>query len=565
MEASFRFLAGNPFILLFLVVGVAVALGRVTVRGHGVGMVAPAIVVGIGIAALASTYGVTLRMDDFTKSLFYALLMYGVGLQVGPSLMNSLDEDEVRFAALAVLCSFLGLVLAAGLARLFDLPPGAAAGILAGAMTIPAAIGSAEQAVTSRVVALPQSVSVEQVSSMIALSYGVTYIYGTAGILLLGKYLPKWWGVDVGVAARAVEDHLGVRHLDEAGLSGYRPGGIRAYRVTNPETAGTTIAQFRSRYPMYRVVNVVQGNTALAVDADVVLERGTVVALGGRLEDLPERIGLVGPEVADQRALNVPLDHAEVLVTNHEVFGRPLRDFRNEEFSGEVTLVKMERGGQPFPMGPDTTVRRMDVLHFAGIRSAVCKAGAFFGRMARANSSTDLLTLAIGMILGLLIGKVTLQVWGAALGLGNAGGLLVSGVIVSLLLSRLRFLGDTPKAARNFLHDLGLIVFAAIVAINAGAALVNLLSGPMLLYIFVAGFIVCTVPPVVAWAVGFHLFKINAAVLAGSIGGARAHAGPARHASLETGSAVPWIGFPVSYAVSSVLLTAFGYVSMVLP
>ena len=31
---------------------------------------------------------------------------------------------------------------------------------------------------------------------MIALSYGITYIWGTVGIILITKYLPKWWGVD---------------------------------------------------------------------------------------------------------------------------------------------------------------------------------------------------------------------------------------------------------------------------------------------------------------------------------------------------------------------------------
>jgi len=39
--------------------------------------------------------------------------------------------------------------------------------------------------------------------------------------------------------------------------------------------------------------------------------------------------------------------------------------------------------------------------------------------------------------------------------------------------------------------------------------------------------------------------------------------GPAREAATEIGRTVPWIGFPVGYAVSGVLLTVFGYVAMV--
>jgi putative transport protein len=564
MEAFFGFLQANPYILLFFVVGMAVAIGRVTFKGYGLGMVAAAIVVGASIATAASAYGVKLQLDNFAKSLFYYLFMYGVGLRVGPSFVNSLKGDGARFAFLAVLCSVMGLILAVGTARFFDLPPGAAGGILAGAMTMSAAIGSAEQAVTAGVYQLPEGVTAEQVSSMIALSYGVTYIYGTVGIILITKYLPKWWGVDAKAAAKAYEEEFGVKNLDDAGLSGYRPGGVRAYRVTNPETAGTTVAQFRARFPMYRVVNVVQGNTALAVTPEVVLERGSVVALGGRLEDLTERMGLVGPEVADERALNIPLDQAEILVTNKGVIGRPFKEFRNEEFAGQVALTKMERGGQPFPAGLETTLQRMDVLYVAGIKSAVNKAGTFFGRIARASTSTDLLTLAGGMILGFLIGKITVNIAGSNVGLGNAGGLLVSGVIVSSLVSRLRFFGNTPNAARNILEDLGLVVFIAIVGVNAGATLLEQLTGSIALYIFLAGFITCTIPPIVVWAIGYHMFKINPAVLMGGVAGARSHSGPCREAAVEIGSTVPWIGFPVGYAVSGVLLTVFGYVAMVL-
>ena len=45
----------------------------------------------------------------------------------------------------------------------------------------------------------------------------------------------------------------------------------------------------------------------------------------------------------------------------------------------------------------------------------------------------------------------------------------------------------------------------------------------------------------------------------GGVAGARSHSGPAREASAEIQSSVPWIGFPVGYAVSSILLTVFGY------
>ena len=64
---------------------------------------------------------------------------------------------------------------------------------------------------------------------------------------------------------------------------------------------------------------------------------------------------------------------------------------------------------------------------------------------------------------------------------------------------------------------------------------------------------------------GFLQFvKTNLAVLGGGGAGSRSHSGPSREAAKEIGSSVPWVGFPVGYAVSGVLLTVFGYFAMVL-
>ncbi|MBN8941100.1 MAG: transporter [Rhizobiales bacterium] len=559
-----QFLGNNPFILLFLVVGLAVWMGGWTIKGYGLGTVAAAIIVGCGFAILGSVFGVRFHLDDFTKSLFYYLFMYGVGLRVGPSFVNGLKGDGLKFAGLAVLCSCLGLAITVLGVRLLGLPVGSAGGILAGAMTMSAAIGSAEQAVTSGAVALAAGTTAEQVSGMIALSYGITYIWGTVGIILICKYLPRWWGVDAKAAAKRYEAEHGVPNVDDAGLSGYQPFGWRAYRVESNETAGKTIAEFRKAYPEYQIDNVARGKDLIGASPDLVLQRGDVVALGGGLGPLTDHMGIIGPEVPHTHVLNIPLDQAEIVVTSKEAIGRKLREYRQTPIAGQVQLTRIERGGVPIPIGLDTELQRFDVLFLSGLKSAVDKAGQMVGRVARHSTSTDLLTLSFGMILGFLIGLIEVPAFGAAVGLGNAGGLLVSGIIVSSIVSRLRFFGNTPNAARNILEDMGLIVFVAIVGVNAGADLLSQLTGAIALKIFIVGFLACSVPPFVVWAIGFHIFRMNPALLMGGVAGARSHSGPAREAAKEIDSNVPWIAFPVGYAVSGVLLTVFGYVAMVL-
>ncbi len=564
MTAFFQFLADNPYILLFLAVGLAMWVGRFSVKGYGLGAVAAAIIVGCALSTFASLYGVKLTLDNFVKSLFYYLFMYGVGLRVGPSFVNSIKGDGVKFLVLAVVSSVLGLTLVVAGARLFDLPVGAAGGMLAGSQTMSAAIGSAEQAVTSGVVRLPEGTTAEQASAMIALSYGITYIWGTVGIILICKYLPRWWGLDAKAAAKQYEDEYGVRNVDDAGLTGYRPFGVRAYRLENRTLVGRTVGDLLREHPEYKVANVVRDGESLGSGRDTVLQKGDVVALGGRLEALTEKMGLIGPEVPDARALNIPLDSAEILVTNRAVEGKPLKEFRTADFAGQIQLGRIERAGVPIPIGLETKLQRMDVLTVAGLKGAVESAAALIGRIARPSTATDLFTLSAGMILGFLIGLIQFPAFGAKVGLGNAGGLLLSGVIVSSVASRLRFFGNTPNAARNILEDLGLIVFVVIVGINAGSSLLAQLTGALAVKIFLVGFVACTIPPFIVWAIGYHLFKINPAVLMGGVAGARSHSGPAREAAKEIDSSVPWIGFPVAYAVSGVLLTVFGYFAMML-
>src|SRR5450830_643393 len=521
MLTCFSFLKANPFILLFVVVGLSVLVGRWSFKGYGLGPVAAAIIIGCAVATWSALYGVHLELDSFTKSLFYYLFMYGVGLRVGPSFINSLKGDGLKFTVLAILSSFLGLGIVVMGTRWLGLPVGAAGGILAGSQTMSAAIGSAEQAVTSGAVHLTNGATVADATAMIALSYGITYIWGTVGIILICKYLPRWWRVDARQAAKEYEVEHGVPNVDDAGLSGYRPFGLRAYRLLNKDMDGKTIAQFRSQFSEYQIENVERGEALLGADETLVLRQGDVVALGGSLAALTEHIGLIGPEVPDARALNIPLDQADIVVTHRSAVGKALKTFSSSPIAGQVQLTGMERGGAPLPVGLETTLQRLDVLHLVGLRSAIEKASKILGPLARPSTATDLLTLSLGMILGFLIGLIQVPAFGASVGLGIAGG-------------------------------------------NAGASLLSQLNGTVALQIFLLGFVACTIPPFIVWSIGFHLMKINPAILMGGVAGARSHSGPAREAAKEIDSSVPWIGFPVAYAVSGILLTVFGYFAMVL-
>jgi putative transport protein len=619
MQPLFQWLAANSYVLLFAVLLGAVLLAKATIGGYGLGMVASAIAVGAAVSATSATMDVRLGIDGLTRSIFFYLFIYGVGLRIGPSLAHAFTGEGLKLTVLALLCSLFGLVAALLFARAWDLPAGAAGGILAGSMTMSTAIGAAEEAVRQGAFPLPAGAHFEDVSGMIALSYGLTYFWGLAGIFLVCKFLPRWWGVDIGAEAKRYEEQCGVPNVDDVGLTGYRPLTVRAYRLANDVLTGWNVKQFHVKHPQYKVMNVLRPEPArrdpvpvtqaapafhdqpmalaaaggsgitrlregdpgghlahergvlpettyvkLGAGDDVSFRQGDIITIGGRLDDLVRSAGLIGPELSDPKALNVPIDTAEIVVTNRAVEGRELIELRDAEFVGQVAIHHVERGGVPVPFGIHTRLQYLDVFFVAGIKSGVGKMAALLGRARCPGTPADLLLLSAGMFLGLAIGTLSFPLAGARVGFGNAGGLLAAGVIVSSLAARLRFFGNTPQAARNLLEDLGLVGFASILGINAGATLVAQLSGELAAKILVSGFVTCTLPPILAWAIGYHVMKINPAILVGAVAGARSQPGPACQAAKEIGSSVPWVGFPVAYAVSAVALTACGYLAMIL-
>ena len=73
----------------------------------------------------------------------------------------------------------------------------------------------------------------------------------------------------------------------------------------------------------------------------------------------------------------MPLDQAEILVTNREIVEEDARGMaRPAGFAGQVQVVGLERGGVPIPIGIKTKLQRMDILTVAGVKSAVNEVGA---------------------------------------------------------------------------------------------------------------------------------------------------------------------------------------------
>ena len=117
----------------------------------------------------------------------------------------------------------------------------------------------------------------------------------------------------------------------------------------------------------------------------------------------------------------------------------------------------------------------------------------------------------------------------------------------------------TIELVRRAKEDLGLNVFTAVLAINSGEAVHQVLTGGPFVSLLVSSTIVTSVPALVAWWVGRHLLKLNPALLMGAVAGARQNTSSMQAAEEMSESAVPGIGYPVRLAVATVALSVVAY------
>ncbi len=560
------FMARQPFLLLILVVGVGYALGSVKVRGFALGATSTTIVLGLAVSTVADRLGIPIAYPDLVSDVFFYLFIFAVGIRVGPQFWLGVKREGARFAVLGLIAPLLAPALAWACGAMFHLPRGSVVGLLGGAMTSTPTLGGAQSALASRVARMPEGTTVEEVSANLSTAFAITYVVGMAGFLLLMKLPPKLSKTSVRSAAREIDGKLAAQPPSPGtadALAPQRvPADIRVYRVENDALIGETLASLRAHHPRGAVLEIRRRGRGVELRDDLRLERGDEIAIAGRIEVLVERASLVGPEVARRAA--VPIETAEVVVTRDALAGTSLAELQRGAGHG-LYLGGLFRAGDQIPATVDTALHKGDVLRVTGDVRRIEALAKAAGAVSRSDVATDIVFLTSGLAIGAAIGAVQVDVAGVRLSLGIAGGLLLTGLFISVLRTRRPQLGGPfPEPARRLLEDLGLVVFVAVLGLNAGAELVEAVRSGMVVPLLIGAVIVGIVPPVAVWLVGARIMKMNAAVLFGAVAGAATNSAGLRTAEEDSRSHAPAIGFPVPFAFGTILLTLAGYVLMLL-
>jgi putative transport protein len=318
--------------------------------------------------------------------------------------------------------------------------------------------------------------------------------------------------------------------------------------------------QLRRTYPWIAVERILRDGKFLEPVDDLVVQAHDTVALYGPIPRLLSAGAHLGPEVPESLPSDLGLTTVDIVTARDAPEGMTLLELARGLAHG-LTLNAMFRGGHAIPFGPDTLIRRGDVLRVTGTEWRIKQLERQVGRIVRPSISTDILTLALGLALGGLLGMITLPLGAVRITVGAAVGLLLVGIGLSTLRTYNPALGGPyPEPARQLVEDIGLNVFVAILGLNSGAGVITAVQSGAITPILVGCLLVGLVPPAIAWVVGRGLLRMNAALLLGAVSGARCNSAGMRAAQETTHSTIPAISYPVTFAISNVVLTVLSYV-----
>jgi len=548
----------NQVLLLFLVIGIGYLVGNLRLGGISLGNTTGVLLAGM----LFGHFG--FPDVEGSAAFGFALFIFSVGLQAGPRFFSAFLQDGPKYIALSFFVAIFGVSLALLLSKLLHFDYGMTAGMLAGSLTSTPTLAGAQDAITSGLANLPEGLGPKAAASNVSVAYAITYIFGTVGMIIFIRYFPRLVRVDLPKAARDLARERGLAPTNGKGKKqADRLPIIRAYQAKS-SAVGKTIAQLGQEVPIAgKILQIRRGKKLLEPNPDFVIEEGDVASIIASLEDHQKLQGTrKNREVLDSELLDYTVKTFEVVAINPAVVGKPFGQLEITDRYG-CFVSGVTRAGIELPYNDNMLLHKGDRLHVTGEEERVRLLAEQIGHIDAEVEETDLMTFAFGIVVGIVLGVILVKVGNLSIGLGGAGGLLLSGILIGYLRSIHPTFGRVPAAARHLLMDLGLMMFMASVGLKAGSGILETLTsvGPSL---FLCGVLLTLSPVVAGYFFGLKVLKMNPALLLGSITGAMTSTPSLNVVSEVAKSPLPALGYAGTYTFANVLLTFAGTFLMTL-
>ncbi|WP_179352851.1 aspartate:alanine exchanger family transporter [Winogradskyella vidalii] len=528
MELISELLAKDYFVL-FLVIGLGIALGNVRIKGINFDTSA-VIFVAIFFGYLYNLYGVDFNIPPIIQSVGLVLFIYTIGMQAGPSFFSSFKEQGTKLIALAGITVATGGITAISISYIYDVDMNMMSGLLTGALTSTPGLAA--------------SIEASQ-SPLASIGYGIAYPFGVLGVILFVKLGPALFRVNI----KKEEEKF-----EEISKSNTPLVINKNLIISNENVNGKTIKELRIRFMTKANISRIMKPNQLPTSptSATVLETGDIIKAVGTVNAL-DRIEILLGKVTD---VKIPrsgtYDIKWYVVSNDAVVNKTIREL-NLLDNYSATITRIRRSGIDLAPHPTTRIKYGDKILVSSSKGNVPAVTQLFGDSLKRISETSFLPVAFGIAIGILIGAFAIPLGSINLKLGLTGGVLMTAIFLSWKGKALGVIWNLSGPANQILRQLGLLLFLTPVGLSAGQSLVMAIEehGAVLLLF---GALITLIPMLMTVLVGRFLMKINFLSVLGAITGGMTSTPGLSVADSMTESDAPQVAYAAVYPFSLVLI-----------
>ena len=494
-------------VIICLICALGLSLGKLRFRGISLGVT---YVFFIGILFGALGLQLDAQMLSYAESFGLILFVYTLGLQVGPGFMSTFLTGGAQLNLLALGVVGLGTVMALLAALLGYMPLPDMMGVLCGATTNTPALGAAQQTLKQ----------LGQPSNAAALGCAVTYPIGMIGVII-ALILVK------GQLQRRAASARDAESSDEAFIASFTVCNPAVFHQTLHGLSGSGVDD--SKFVVSRLWR--QGKVILP-NSETRIEDGDRLLVITKKKFVPTLTILFGrrdetnwnANDVDWNALDATLVSERILITRHEINGKHLGSLHLRNRYG-VNVSRVQRAGIQLVATPDLTLRMGDRVTVVGETESIARVAAELGNTVKTLDEPNMVTIFIGIVLGLLLGSVPFFVPGMSypVRLGLAGGPIVMGILIGAYGPRFHMVAYTTTSANLMLRSLGLSMYLACLGLDAGRDFLATVARPASLMWIGFAFAITLLPVVLMSFVSVHWGKKSFATTAGMLCGAMAN------------------------------------------
>ncbi len=521
----------HSVLIYALVITAGILLGKIKIGGISLGITW---ILFAGIAA--SHFGMTIdeKMLHFAQEFGLILFVFSIGLQVGPGFFSSFKHGGMTLVTLATTIVLLGVATAYVIHLITGTPIPTMVGILSGAVTNTPGLGAAQQAYTDTSGITDPTIS---------LGYAVAYPLGVVGVIvsmIIIRYIMR---------IKFEKENAALEELQRE----HKMAEKFSLEFTNEMLDGRSVAYVRDLINRQFVISRVahRDGTITIANADTTLHIGEKMLIICNAEDAPAIEAFFGHRVdipeKEWGSLESQLVSRRILITRPEINGKKFSDLRLRTKYG-INITRVNRAGVDLIPYQGMELQIGDRVMVVGSEKAIEQVSKVLGNSLKKLNEPNLVTIFIGIALGVLLGSIPLINVPQPVKLGLAGGPLIVAILIGRFGTRFHLVTYTTMSANLMLREIGIALFLASVGLASGDGFIDtIINGG---YRWIGYGIIITMLPLLLVATFARLkLKMNYYTLMGLMAGSMTDPPALAYANATAGNDMPAVSYSTVYPV----------------